>query len=671
MKKILLFVLSLGLTAAMFSGCFMVDPPATSSSAGGAQSSSSVGGGQSSSSLQEESSSNPVRTFTLVFRQEGKADIIRYVNEGEALSNIPTPAQKVGYTVTWEITDFSNVTQDLTIKTVETPNTYTITYDAGEGTPSVATQTVTYDKAPESFATATRDGYQLVCWKYEGKAILATELWKIPSDVTLIAEWVPTVKYTVSFVQDGCETITITATSGGSISEADIPTPKDKVGYTVVWEQIDLTNITKNITVNAVATANTYTITYDANDGTASAETQKVTYDKAPGSFATAMRDGYTFLTWAYEGVAVLPTEIWKIASDVTLVAQWLPVQTYMVSFVQNGCETITITATEGGSISEADIPTPKDKVGYTVTWEEKDLTNIGENITVNAVATPNVYTITYDANGGTASAETQKVTYDKAPESFATATRKGYKFVCWKYEGKAVLATELWKIPTDVTLVAEWAPLATYTVSFVQAGEETIFVSVEEGSSLSAADIPTPKDKVGYTVTWEEKDLTNVIGNITVNAVATPNAYTITYDANGGTASKQQQQVTYNTAPQSFATATREGYQFKGWVYEGKVLSETALWTIDSDVTLTAVWAKIYTIIFDLDGGVMETTTITVVEGETYSLPTPSKIGFAFSGWSYGSQKVTINGVWSLSADEDTLTLKANWLAKEWTNDY
>jgi hypothetical protein len=343
--------------------------------------------------------------------------------------------------------------------------------------------------------------------------------------------------------------------------------------------------------------------------------------------------------------------------------------RTYTVVFRQDGKADIIKHAKEGESLNN--IPNPEQKTGYTVTWDVKDFSNITQDLTVTTVATPNTYTITYDAGEGTASVQTQAVTYDKAPESFATATREGYHFVCWKYDGKAVQATELWKIPSDVTLVAEWVPVVKYTVSFVQDGEEIFSALVEEGSAFNEADIPTPREKVGYTVTWEQIDLTNIKQNITVNAVATANTYTITYDAGEGTASKTTQQVTYNVAPESFATATRAGYQFNGWAYEGKVLSETALWEIDSDVTVTAVWAKSYTIIFDLGGGSMDTTTITVVEGKTYSLPTPHKIGFNFSGWSYGSQKIDLTGVWTLSIAEDTLTLKAAWTQKEWTNNY
>ena len=674
MKKILLFILSLGLTVGIFGGCSGAnsgnsDDSSSQSSAAANSSSSSIK--EESSSVKEDSSSAEAQTFTIVFRQEGQEDIVKQVKEGETLKNVPTPTPKTGYTVTWSVTDFTNVTKNMTVDRVERANTYTITYDAGEGTASAKTQTVTYDKAPESFATATREGYNFICWKYDGKVVQPTELWKIDGNVTFVAEWSPIVKHTVSFVQDGEETIKVTVADGDSVENEDIPTPKGKVGYTVVWENVDLTNVKGDITVHAVATANTYIITYDAGEGTASAKTQTVTYDKAPESLATATREGYNFVCWKYDGKAIQPTELWKIAENVTLVAEWAPAFTYTVSFIQDGVPAITIATTDGGSLQAGDIPDPQPKTGYTVTWEEKDLTNIKSNITVHAIATPNTYTITYDAGEGTASAKTQTVTYDKAPESFATATREGYNFVCWKYDGKAVQPTELWKIDGNVTFVAEWSPIIKHTVSFVQAGEDTLSIMVEDGASLIEADIPAPQPKTGYTVAWEEKDLTNIKSDITVQAIITAKTYTVTFDAGEGTVTPATQTVTYDKAPESFATPTREGYKFVCWKYEDKIVSASELWTIDSDVTLQAVWAKIYTIVFDLDGGTMSTTTMTVIEGEAYTLPIPSKDECSFIGWYYGTTKVSTVDVWEISSKDATITLKARWRDREWTDAY
>ena len=58
--------------------------------------------------------------------------------------------------------------------------------------------------------------------------------------------------YTVTFKQDGQADAKVSVESGKGLSQSQIPTPKPVDGYIVVWEDVDLTNITKDITVNAV-----------------------------------------------------------------------------------------------------------------------------------------------------------------------------------------------------------------------------------------------------------------------------------------------------------------------------------------------------------------------------------------------------------------------------------
>lgn len=70
-------------------------------------------------------------TYTVTFKQDGYADIVKTVEEGENLADIPTPATQTGYTVTWDRTDFTNITQNVTVNAVKTANTYTITYSLG------------------------------------------------------------------------------------------------------------------------------------------------------------------------------------------------------------------------------------------------------------------------------------------------------------------------------------------------------------------------------------------------------------------------------------------------------------------------------------------------------------------------------------------------------------
>lgn len=68
-------------------------------------------------------------TVTVRFVQQGQPDILRTIRKGESLADIPAPAPRTGYTVTWDRTDFTAIAQDLTVTAKETPNVYSVTLD--------------------------------------------------------------------------------------------------------------------------------------------------------------------------------------------------------------------------------------------------------------------------------------------------------------------------------------------------------------------------------------------------------------------------------------------------------------------------------------------------------------------------------------------------------------
>jgi len=663
MKKLLLFLLSLTLTVGTLGACSIWDKESTSES-----SSESV-------AIPED------KYFTVTFEQEGMNDIVKTVKEGEGLTDIPVVNQKTGYTTVWSVTDFSNIKANMTVTAISTANEYTITYDAGEGNVETATQTVTYDAVPGTFATPTRENYEFVCWTYEGNAILPDSTWKIASDVTLVAKWQEKKQYVVSFVQTGFDALEYKVYEGGMLSIDDVENPQPIKGYTVEWALagVDLTNITESIVVSAKATPNVYTITYDANGGTVSPTTQTVTYDTVPNTFATPELENYTFMYWTYENNAVSPTEAWKIASDVTLVAKWQENDKFAIEFVQSGCDTLKFEVYEGESFSMNGVAAPKAVEGYTVEWDLTgvDFTNVTKPITVYVKATPNEYTITYDANGGTVTPATQTVTYDAVPSTFATPTRENYTFSCWQYEGKPIYATEVWKIAKNVTLTAKWEENKKYTVTFVQTNCEPLTFDVYEGKALSLETVGQPKARKGYTVEWDLTgiDLTNVTSSFTVKAKETPNSYTVTYDGNGGTASKATQTVTFDVAPGEFATATRYGYTFKGWTYNGQLVSPDSVWAFDKDVTLVAKWeVKTYTVTFKANGGKFSDGTTEATYTWTYggenTVPTlMTNIDATFDGWLYNNTKFDLSKIWELEGDK--IELIASWKDESWTNNY
>ena len=109
----------------------------------------------------------------------------------------------------------------------------------------------------------------------------------------------------------------------------------------------------KTYTVNATAskTANTYTVTANANGGTISATTgwtvasdsktatKSVTYDSTYGTLPSVSRTGYTFAGWytnATNGTKVEATSKFTTAGNTTLYAHWTA-NTYKVTVHPNG----------------------------------------------------------------------------------------------------------------------------------------------------------------------------------------------------------------------------------------------------------------------------------------------------------------------------------------------
>lgn len=135
---------------------------------------------------------------SVTFRQDGQDDIVKRVISGSTLTDIPSPEPKTGYTVRWDRTDFSNLTQDITVTAQITANEYTITYDLGSNTYATidgTTQSVTYDavfvlKSPSYNGAAAFYGWYVA--DNGGKATnekLENGTYLYAENITVIARW--------------------------------------------------------------------------------------------------------------------------------------------------------------------------------------------------------------------------------------------------------------------------------------------------------------------------------------------------------------------------------------------------------------------------------------------------------------------------------------------------
>lgn len=114
-------------------------------------------------------------------------------------------------------------------------------------------------------------------------------------------------------------------------------------------------------------------------------------------------------------------------------------------------------------------------------------------------------------------------------------------------------------------------------------------------------------------------------------------NYFTVAYILNGGTNnSANPRNYTIDSGKLSLKDPTRNGYDFAGWTYNGKVVTQIDPTWIDN-ITLVANWkVHNYSISYELNGGVNSDSNPTTytIESDTITLKDASRIGYKFDGW-------------------------------------
>ena len=401
-----------------------------------------------------------------------------------------------------------------------------------------------------------------------------------------------------------------------------------------------------------------YTVTMDTAGGDPSRPIQ-YTVESEAFQLPTPVRTGYIFLGWTGEGITE-PQETIEIpqgsTGDRTYTANWQVIE-----------YTITLLDMDGAGTSEAlvytveqavTLPTPTREgyafLGWTVNSDmAPQLTvvlpqgSIG-NKTYTANWELTGYTVTMNLNGG--SGETTLL-YTVEDEEFAlpTPTRNGYEFVGWTGEGIIMPQLNV-TIPTgstgDKAYTANWQVIE-YTITLDTNGGPNVSpikYTVEDSFTL-----PYPL-RPGYEFAGWTLDGSGMLpattliiyygttGDLHYKAEWRLAEYTITLDLNGGSG---QEKVIYTITDEDFElpTPTRNGYEFVGWTGERITTPQTSV-KIPKGSTgnkaYTANWKVIqYTIITLLEGGNAGSSGAYVytVE-ETFTLPTPTRTGYTFWGW-------------------------------------
>ena len=170
-----------------------------------------------------------------------------------------------------------------------------------------------------------------------------------------------------------------------------------------------------------------------------------------------------------------------------------------------------------------------------------------------------------------------------------------------------------------------------------------------------------------GFWVACQHSSRYDNQGRITYTIKPKSIAYTVNFDPNGGTVSKESMPVTYGNAYGTLPIPARTGYNFSGWFTAktgGTRIANST--TVDNSAgsTLYAHWkANQYIVTFDPNGGTVSTNSKKVTYNSTYdTLPIPTRAGYTFDGWYTaltGGTKVTEDTVVTATANH---TLYARW---------
>jgi uncharacterized repeat protein (TIGR02543 family) len=410
-------------------------------------------------------------------------------------------------------------------------------------------------------------------------------------------------------------------------------------------------------------------------------------------------RVGYDFMGWNTQpngsGTTYTPG-VTTTYGDINLWPMWERT-TLTVTFNSNyGTPTTTTQTFEYGVLENLDANTFT-RTGYafagwattsggSVVQTDSSGIIVTANRTLYAKWTAIDYTVTYAANGSSATVPTETAkNYQDTVTVKAAITRTGYDFQGWSDGTTTYNPSATLTMPArNVTLTALWQ-IQVYTITYNDASAlsgSPSRTSDDYTYGYPAISLPTEGTlvKTGYNFGGWSETLggTAIVGNYTptssktLYAVWTPITYTVTYNSNGATGALAKTSDSYTTGGTAITLPgvgqmTKAGHTFDGWstTTTGSKISGT--YTTSTNRTLYARWVAVsYTITYDAAGGSSTPTQASKTIGQTFTLAAgPTKTNFEFAGWNDGT--TTYDAGYSYVVEDANITLTAEWVEIFW----
>jgi uncharacterized repeat protein (TIGR02543 family) len=305
------------------------------------------------------------------------------------------------------------------------------------------------------------------------------------------------------------------------------------------------------------------------------------------------------------------------------------------------------------------------------------------------AATAPMAYTVTLDARGGTVSSCSKSVVCGEPYGTFPVPQRTGYTFGGWWTglggTGAHVNASTPMQVVGDHTLYAAW-DVMTYTVAFDADGGSDSPASRVIVYDSPYGTLPEPV-RLGYSFEgwWTGANATGspvvantlvtTVGDRTLYAKWSANAYWVILDAEGGSLGTSGQSVFFGSAYGSLPEPVRFGWFFAGWWSgdngtEQRIDVGTMVVVMDNH-TLHAKWVKnAYRVDFHAVEGTVDPTWTMVSLNTPYGdLPMPVRPGYTFAGWwtDDGGTGSMVDGNTMVNQGMDH-TLYACWIVNAYT---
>jgi uncharacterized repeat protein (TIGR02543 family) len=594
---------------------------------------------------------------------------------------------------------------------------YLLTYNAngGSGAPSPETRGAT-ETFNLSATTPTRAGYTFAGWDAAANGSGADytaggSFTMSGANVSIFAKWTANT-ITVTYNGNTSTSGTAPTTQSGAFGEtvtASVLGDLVKTGYTFNgWNTAaagtgtsylagsTITLPVSNVVLYAQWSANSYTISYNANGGTGvptshSAATDSTVTAKAIGSMT---RTGYTFGGWHTTAAGTGGTDytaggtFTMPGNNLTLFAKWtvIPINITYGLGTAGGTAVTGPTLPATASVNFSDTHTVGSLSSETVTVSSQiyafagwttgsntykpgnSITAGTTNITMTATWVQ-LFRVKYLPNGGTPTSSTEDsecpsgLCVDNQPITLDTSTvfsRVGYTFSKWTsqagtdYDAGASRNVSA----TEYLFYAKWTA-NTYVLSYNNNGSDQTAPTSQNQTTDSVATVASGITWAGYQFTgWNTaadgtgtsyapgRTFTMPASNVTLYAQWSPLSYSVIYNANGGSnpPAVQSQPTGSTVTVAGIGSMARPGYTFAGWNTNADGTSGTNRAAADtftmtaSNITLFAKWTiNSYTFTYNVNGGTggpAGSETANTGATVTVSGTDPTRAGYTFTGW-------------------------------------